>query len=170
MPNWWAPTAPGPSRHNRAGPPPRESVGPSPHGSKTVTAEIDDLVQEAFFRAFSKLETWREEASFRSWLLRIGGNLLKDQVRRRRGVVAVPIEDHDVTDGSDPAGEVRANEMEERLVDALGRLPRLQREVFVMRVQQGLEYSEICDALGTTPGAARVHYHHAVKRLKESVQ
>ncbi|MGE0556509.1 MAG: RNA polymerase sigma factor [Gemmatimonadales bacterium] len=139
-------------------------------GSGALAADLDDLVQEAFFRAFSKLETWRGEGSFRGWLYRIGGNLLKDQVRRRRGVVAVPFEDHDATDGSDPAGDVRANEMEERLVDALGRLPRLQREVFVMRVQLGLEYSEICDALGTTPGAARVHYHHAVKRLKESVQ
>jgi len=140
------------------------------YGSGAITADIDDLVQEAFFRAFRKLGTWRGEASFRGWLFRIGGNLLKDQVRRRKGVVAVPLEDHDATDGSDPAGEVRVNEMEERLVDALGRLPRLQREVFVMRVQQGLEYSEICDALGTTPGAARVHYHHAVKRLKESVR
>ena len=46
-------------------------------------------------------------------------------------------------------------------------LPRLQREVFLRRAQQGGDYEEIAAALGTTPGAARVHYHHAVKRLKE---
>jgi RNA polymerase sigma-70 factor (ECF subfamily) len=45
----------------------------------------------------------------------------------------------------------------------------LQREVFLMRAQLGSEYDEIAVALGTTPGAARVHYHHAVKRLKELV-
>jgi len=48
----------------------------------------------------------------------------------------------------------------------LGRLPRLQREVFLARAQDGLEYDDLAKRLGTTPGAARVHYHHAVKRLK----
>jgi RNA polymerase sigma-70 factor (ECF subfamily) len=43
----------------------------------------------------------------------------------------------------------------------------MQREVFLLRAQQGLEYLEIAVALDTSPGAARVHYHHAVKRLKE---
>jgi RNA polymerase sigma-70 factor (ECF subfamily) len=46
----------------------------------------------------------------------------------------------------------------------------LQREVFLLRVQEGSDYEQIAAALGTTPGAARVHYHHAVKRLKELVR
>jgi RNA polymerase sigma-70 factor (ECF subfamily) len=49
-------------------------------------------------------------------------------------------------------------------------LPRLQREVFLLRAQEGSDYEEIALVLGTTPGAARVHYHHAVKRLKELVR
>jgi RNA polymerase sigma-70 factor (ECF subfamily) len=59
--------------------------------------------------------------------------------------------------------------MEQRLAQGLTVLPRLQREVFLLRAQQGMEYGEIAAALGTTPGAARVHYHHAVKRLKEKM-
>jgi len=46
------------------------------------------------------------------------------------------------------------------------KLARLQREVFLMRAQQGLGYDEIAAGLGISEGAARVHYHHAVKRLK----
>jgi RNA polymerase sigma-70 factor (ECF subfamily) len=46
----------------------------------------------------------------------------------------------------------------------------LQREVFLLRTQEGSDYEQIAAALGTTPGAARVHYHHAVKRLKELVR
>jgi RNA polymerase sigma-70 factor (ECF subfamily) len=42
--------------------------------------------------------------------------------------------------------------------------------VFLLRAQEGTDYEEIAIALGTTPGAARVHYHHAVKRLKELVR
>jgi len=128
---------------------------------------VEDLVQEALFRAFRALASWRGEASFRSWLFRIGANLRKDLYRREGKRVVVPIEDADVPDGSDPEGEAGATEMEERLRDGIGRLPRLQREVFLLRAQQGMEYEEISASLGTTPGAARVHYHHAVKRLKE---
>jgi RNA polymerase sigma-70 factor (ECF subfamily) len=60
-----------------------------------------------------------------------------------------------------------ADETGRLLQEGLRRLPRLQREVFLLRVQQGLEYAEIASTLGSTTGAARVHYHHAVKRLKE---
>src|SRR5205809_487201 len=63
-----------------------------------------------------------------------------------------------------------AGEAERRLVAGLERLPRMQREVFLLRAQQGFEYEEIAAALGTTPGAARVHYHHAVRRLKEHMK
>ena len=132
--------------------------------------DVEDLVQEAFFRAFRGLDGWRGEASFRSWLLRIGANLRNDQYRRERGRVVVPIEDQELAGSADPEGEAGASEMERKLREGLGHLPRLQREVFLMRAQQGMAYDDICAALGTTPGAARVHYHHAVKRLKEMMQ
>ena len=130
-------------------------------------ADVEDLAQDAFIRAFRSVGGWRGDASFRGWLFRIAGNVLKDQFRRRRGRIMVPIEDHDFADGADPEGEAGANALEALLIDAIGRLPRLQREVFLMRVNQGMAYDAICAALGTSPGAARVHYHHAVKRLKE---
>lgn len=130
-------------------------------------SDVEDLVQEAFFRAFRALEKWRGEASFRGWLFRIGGNLRKDQYRKGSRRVVVSLEDFDVADTADPAGEAGAAEMEGQLMAGLADLPRLQRQVFLMRAQQGMSYAEICAVLGTTPGSARVHYHHAVKRLKE---
>lgn len=140
------------------------------YGCGALPADVEDLVQEAFFRAFRALGSWRGEASFRGWLFRIAANLNRDLFRRRKGRQMVPIEDHDIADGSDPEGEAGATELEGRLLAELSTLPRLQREVFLLRAQQGLEYDQISDALGTTPGAARVHYHHAVKRLKEVVR
>jgi RNA polymerase sigma-70 factor (ECF subfamily) len=82
----------------------------------------------------------------------------------------VSIEDRDLPDRADPAGDFAATEVEERLRQGLAGLPRLQREVFLLRAQEGRSYEDIAVALGTTPGAARVHYHHAVKRLKELVR
>ncbi len=77
------------------------------------------------------------------------------------------LEDHDVADSSDPEGETGARDLEGRLQGGIGALPRMQARVFLLRAQQGLSYEEIAEALGSTPGAARVHYHHAVRRLKE---
>ncbi len=138
-------------------------------GAGADHADLDDLVQETFIRAFRALQGWRGEAAFRSWLFRIAGNLLKDQYRRRRGRRFVPIEESGLEAGDDPAATLEAKETERKLQAGLGGLPRLQREVFLLRAQQGWEYDEIAESLGTTPGAARVHYHHAVKRLKELV-
>ncbi|HEY8259564.1 MAG TPA: sigma-70 family RNA polymerase sigma factor [Gemmatimonadales bacterium] len=146
------------------------AVGRFLFSSGAGTSEVDDLVQETLFKAFRALEGWRGEASFRSWLFTISGNLLKDEFRKRKGRQMLSIDDRDLPDRSDPAGDLAASEAQERLREGLSTLPRLQREVFLLRAQEGTEYEEIARALGTTPGAARVHYHHAVKRLKELVR
>ena len=139
------------------------------YSSGAGTSDIDDLVQEALFRAFRRLDGWRGEASFRSWLFTIAGNLLKDEHRKRKGRTVLSIEDRDIVDHADPHADLAASETEERLRAGLAQLPRLQREVFLLRVQGGSDYAAIAAALGTTPGAARVHYHHAMTRLKEMV-
>jgi len=129
--------------------------------------DLDDLVQETFIRAFRGVDRFRGQCRFRTWLLTIGGNVHKDAARRARRAKVVPLhEELRATDG-DPHERAVAGEAEGRLLAGLGRLSRMQREVFLLRAQQGLAYEEIAAALGTSPGAARVHYHHAVKRLKE---
>jgi len=139
-------------------------------GAGALEADVDDLVQETFIRAFRALRRFRGQCQFRTWLMTIGGNVLKDAHRRSRRARVVPLgDDLRDTDG-DPHEQAVADEAEQRLVAGLERLPRLQREVFLLRAQQGLEYEEIAAALGTTSGAARVHYHHAVKRLKEQMK
>ena len=133
--------------------------------------DVEDLVQETFFRAFRRIDSYRGTASFRTWLFAIGSNALKDQRRRegRRPVVA--LDDREVVDeGPDPHGATLERDLEARLQGAVMALPEMQRNVFLMRAQQGLEYAEIAAALETSVGAARVHYHHAVKRLKETLE
>jgi len=140
------------------------------YGSGASAADVDDLVQETFFRMFRSLASWRAEGSLRSWLFTIGGNLLRDEFRKAKGRKMLSLVDRDVADHADPQGDLVASEAEDRLREGLAHLPRLQREVFLLRVQHGSGYEEIAAALGTTPGAARVHHHHAVKRLKELVR
>jgi len=95
--------------------------------------------------------------------------VLKDAYRKARRTRVVPLAEELRDTEGDPHEHAVAGEMEARLVAGLERLPHMPREVFLLRAQQGLEYEEIAAALGTTPGAARVHFHHAVKRLKEQL-
>jgi RNA polymerase sigma factor (sigma-70 family) len=132
-------------------------------------SDVDDLAQETFVRAFRSVDRFRGQCQFRTWLLTIGGNVLKDFGRRAARRKVVPLDDGVRDAAGDPHEHAEASEAEALLAAGLKRLPRLQREVFLLRAQQGLEYGEIASALATTPGAARVHYHHAVKRLKDIV-
>jgi RNA polymerase sigma-70 factor (ECF subfamily) len=147
-----------------------DALGRFLYSSGAAASDVEDLAQETFFRAFRGLDGWRGAVSMRSWLFTIAGNLLRDEFRKSKGRKMLLLEDRDVADPTDPHGNLAASEAEERVREGLARLPRLQREVFLLRVQQGSGYEEIAAALGTTPGAARVHYHHAVKRLKELVR
>jgi RNA polymerase sigma-70 factor (ECF subfamily) len=139
-------------------------------GAGAPDGDLDDLVQETLIRAFRAVDRFRGQCQFRTWLLTIGGNVLKDHGRRAARRKVVPLDDRLRARDGDPHERAEAGEAEARLAAGVKDLPRLQREVFLLRAQQGLEYDEIAVALDTTSGAARVHYHNAVKRLKDILQ
>lgn len=132
--------------------------------------DVEDLVQEAFYRAFRKIDGFRGGASFRTWVMSIGSNALKDLRRKSRHRPMVALDEQEIPDHGSPHEDAVGRETEQRLQNGIRGLPPMQRDVFLLRAQQGLEYEEIAVALGTTPGAARVHYHHAVQRLKRMVE
>ena len=129
---------------------------------------VDDVVQDTFVRAFASIDGFRGESSLRTWLFTIARRLVLDQRRseRRRGE-QVEVRDDDVRTDNDPLDTVVADETERRMRHAVARLTPTQREVFVLRVSEGMSYKEIADSVGTTEGAARVHYHNAMRAIKE---
>lgn len=130
--------------------------------------DIQDIVQDTFVRAFASLDSFRGDSSLRTWLFTIARRLLLDLRRseRRRGE-QVEVQDHDVITEFDALHSVVADETRQRMHLAVGRLSKTQREVFMLRVSEGLSYKEIAEAAGTTEGAARVHYHNAMRAIKE---
>jgi RNA polymerase sigma-70 factor (ECF subfamily) len=130
--------------------------------------EVDEVVQDTFVRAFGSLDGFRGESAFRTWLFTIARRLVIDRRRsaRRRGE-QVAVKDTDVRTEFDALDGVVADETEARMRAALDRLTPTQREVFTLRVGEGLSYREIAGVAGTTEGAARVHYHNAMRAIKE---
>lgn len=130
--------------------------------------EVDELVQDTFVRAFNSLEGFRGDSSFRTWLFTILRRLLVDRKRaekRRRD--RNEVQEDDASTEYDALDTVVADETQKRLQQAVGRLSPTQKEVFTLRVSEGLSYKEIAEAVGTTEGAARVHYHNAMRAVKE---
>src|SRR3989454_5265215 len=84
-------------------------------GAGALEADVDDLVQETFIRAFRALGRFRGQCQFRTWLMTIGGNVLKDAHRRSRRARVVPLgDDLRATDG-DPHERAVAGEAGQRL-------------------------------------------------------
>lgn len=130
--------------------------------------EIDELVQDTFVRAFGSLDGFRGESSFRTWLFSIERRLLMDRRRaERRRPPGVEIAEEDAATEFDALDDLVADEAQARVLSAIERLTPTQREVFVLRVTEGLSYREIAKAVSTTEGAARVHYHNALRQIKE---
>mgnify|MGYP000070732029 CR=1 FL=1 len=73
-------------------------------------------------------------------------------------------------EGPDPAVRAGLLADADRVREALARLPEKQRLAVTLRVYQGLSYKEVGAVAGCSEGAARVHYHFAMKRLREWLQ
>jgi RNA polymerase sigma-70 factor (ECF subfamily) len=130
--------------------------------------DAEEVVQDTFVRAFGSLDAFRGESSLRTWLFTIARRLVLDRRRatRRRGET-LELDEADARTEFDALDGVVADETVGRLQGALARLTPTQREVFLLRVNEGLSYKEIADVAGTTEGAARVHYHNAMRAVKE---
>ena len=132
--------------------------------------EIEELVQDTFVRAFSSLESFRGESSFRTWLFTIERRLMLDRRRsERRQKATVSVQAGDAITDFTALDTLIAEEAESKVRSAIDTLSPMQREVFILRVEQGLSYRDIAEVLGTTEGAARVHYHGAMRAVKESL-
>ncbi|MEP7345877.1 MAG: RNA polymerase sigma factor, partial [Gemmatimonadaceae bacterium] len=131
---------------------------------------VEELVQDTFVRAFSSLDSFRGDSSLRTWLFTIARRLLLDSRRafkRRRDVE--PIQEGDAVTEYDALDGMIAGESGQRVLDAVERLSPTQREVFALRAGEGRSYREIAEIVGTTEGAARVHYHNALRTVKEKL-
>jgi RNA polymerase sigma-70 factor, ECF subfamily len=121
-------------------------------------------------RAFGSLDSFRGESTFRTWLLTIARNVLRDRQRSRKWTKRqVDVQESDLVTTSDALEGAVAAETETRLRQAVEALSPLQRSVFTLRVTEGLSYKEIAIAVGTTEGAARVHYHNAMRAIRETI-
>jgi len=134
--------------------------------------EAEDVSQDAFLRAFHRLEHFRGDAPFRSWLLRITHNAALDHLARRRAEPVDP-ESLDASEESStrlPADQLEVRERIERLERKLHGLSHQHRVVLVLRDAEGLSYEEIADITDTPLGSVKGRLHRARREFVEMLR
>ena len=123
--------------------------------------DADDLVQEAFFRAYRYLDRFDPGRSFRPWLFKIGANLSFRHLRRRRSGMWIALEQENPDTGlsaadrlpSPGAEDAVTRHLETRtLGEAMDRLPPLFRSILILRAVHEMRYEEIAETLGIPVG------------------
>jgi RNA polymerase sigma-70 factor (ECF subfamily) len=128
-----------------------------------------DVTQDTFLKALDRLESFRGESAFRTWLLAIARNEALGTIRSRTRRREETLDDADAHEDAAEAPDqmaFRGGEIE-RIRSALGRLPEKQRLAVSLRLFDGLSFREIGESIGSTEGAARVNYHYGIGRLRE---
>lgn len=134
--------------------------------------DADDLVQETFLKVWKALPGFRGDSGYFTWIWRIATNEALGYLRRRKVRAALQFESIDaraerVID-SDPWFDGDAAERE--LSKAIASLPDKQRTVFLMRYYEDLPYEEIAAITGTSVGALKANYFHAVQKIRERIK
>ena len=141
-------------------------------------AEVDEAVQDAFVKAYSHLQSFREELPFEVWFTRIliNGCLdrIKARTRRERWVTSMPdgpggerdFAERIAGGGPSPEDLLLAKERGRRVAEALARLPDRQRTVFMLSHYEGCTSKEVSAITGLNESTVRVHLFRAIRKLR----
>ncbi len=134
-----------------------------------------DIVQDAFVQAYVKLDSFRRESAFYTWLYRIAFNVAASRQRQRRTTVSLDelrsagrAEPADRQD--DPAESLDREERRRRVTEAIAHLPDQQRSVLVLREIDGCRYDAIAKILDLPINTVRTRLHRARLQLKEELK
>jgi RNA polymerase sigma-70 factor, ECF subfamily len=138
-----------------------------------------DVAQEAFVRVHQHLADFKGEASFSTWVLRIGSHLAIDALRKERASSKEDIDevrDADVHEGgegilatalgNDPQQNALRRELAGKMSQALAQLPEKHRTILVLRELEGLSYEELAERLGIHKGTVMSRLFHARKKMQ----
>lgn len=134
--------------------------------------DTDDVLQNTFIKVFKNIKGFKEESKLFSWMYRIATNEAISFLNKKAKKSNLPIEEYQK--------KLRTSLQEDELFDgdsiqlilqkAIAELPQKQQLVFNMKYFDELKYDEISEILGTSVGALKASYHHAVKKIEAFVK
>jgi RNA polymerase sigma-70 factor (ECF subfamily) len=133
--------------------------------------EASDLAQDVFVRAYRGLRGFKRQSAVSTWLYRIAVNVCLNRLAAR----PLRVEPLDLIDAADHGHEpadlrLMRGERADRVRAAIARLPRKQRATLILRVYHELPHDQIAGILGSSVGATKANFFHALANLKKLLQ
>lgn len=130
-----------------------------------------DATQNTFLKAWKGMGMFRGESSWKTWLLKIAHNESMNLLAIRRKAYSMSENQIFQSVNSELLNDplYSGDEIQRRLNAALEVLPPKQKAVFVMRYFENLSYAEMAEITGTSEGALKASYHHAVKKVESFI-
>ena len=131
--------------------------------------DANDLVQNVFIKAWKNLHNFRGEAKLSTWLFKIAINESINFVNKEKQRLQISEESDDsfLLNNIEADSFFDGDALQEELQRAIAKLPEKQRLVFNMRYYDEIKYEDMSEILGTSVGALKASYHHAVKKITE---
>ena len=130
--------------------------------------DASDLSQDVFLRAYRGLRSFRGQSSLATWLYRIGVNVCLNRVSAKKPLSESIADRQFVDEAAESAPErLLKDERGARVRAAIAQLPRKQRATLVLRMYHEMSHQEIADVLGSSVGAVKANFFHALSNLKK---
>ncbi|NMH27320.1 RNA polymerase sigma factor [Flavobacterium silvaticum] len=133
--------------------------------------DADDVLQNTFVKVFQHVKGFKGESRLFSWVYRIATNEALTFIRQKKRKTGIGDEaSHERTFQNLKADTYfDGDEIQTKLLEAVEKLPDKQKLVFRMKYFEELKYEEMSEILGTSVGALKASYHHAVKKIEDYV-
>ncbi len=130
--------------------------------------DANDVLQNTFLKAWNNIDTFHNKSRLFTWLCSIAINEALDYLRKNRNNTTVDIAETPSVSKSLMADEYfDGDEAHALLLEAVAKLPDVQRTVFNLKYFDNMKYSEISEILNTSEGALKASYHIAVKKISD---
>ena len=131
--------------------------------------DANDLLQNTFLKAWVNIDYFRAEAKLSTWLYRIALNECLTFLNRQRAEAKVSLDDpeSDMVKRLESDPYFSGDRIQCTLQKALMSLPEKQRMVFNLKYYEEMKYEDMSEIFGTSVGALKASYHHAVKKIEK---
>lgn len=134
-------------------------------------SDTDDVLQNTFLKVFRNLPGFQRKSQLFTWLYRIATNESLTFLNQRKRKFTESIDDKKMMDHPTLKAEtfIEEERIEQLLLAAIDELPDKQKEVFQLRYYGELTYKQISESLGTSEGALKASFHHAIKKIEKFI-
>lgn len=131
--------------------------------------DADDITQDVFIKCWNKIGEFRGDSQIYTWLYRIAVNETINFLNQKRHKIFIPLSKSvkKAAMAEAAAESLPGDDIQKKLQLALLQLPDKQRLVFNLRYYDEMDYREMSKILGTSEGALKASYHHAVKKVEK---